>query len=88
MGFLYEPKSLSLNPSFLFQASAKSTSRPSKSTRAEVGRPARSTDVHDVHALTWQMAGRPTESTGTESSALCSFGSTGAADRRLQRSDS
>ena len=35
-----------LIPDFLFLASAKSTSRPTKSTRAEVGRPARSTNVH------------------------------------------
>ena len=31
--------------------------------------------------------GRPSGSTGSESSALCLFGSTGTVDRRLQRSD-
>ena len=46
MGFYFNQKDQVLIPDFLFQASAKSTSRPTKSTRAEVGRPARSTDVH------------------------------------------
>ena len=51
--------------------------RPERSTGAEVGRQDGRPTCTDVHALTWQLAGQPIRSTGTESSALCLFRSAG-----------
>ena len=75
MGFYLNKKEQLSNPSFsVFQASAVDLSgRPSLKSADRMGR----LTCTDVHALTWQMAERPTQLTRTESSALCSFGSTG-----------
>ena len=84
MGFYVSQKDQVFNPRFSVSGFNKSTSRPNKSTGAEIGRPARSTDVHSVHALTWQMAGRPTRSTVQR--ALLSGNA--PADRAVDRTES
>ena len=66
---------------FLFQASTKSTSRMTKSTGAEVGRPDRSTDVHRLVHAARTVGGRPGRSTGAEKSALCIWAVGRAVDR-------
>ena len=77
MGFYFNQKDQVLIPDFLFLASA------SRLYSRLYLKSVESTDVHNVHALTWQMAGRPTQSTGSESSALCSFRSPGGSNGRI-----
>ena len=74
-------------PVFLTQISVPGFNQSTKSTDlvdlGEVGRPGRSTDVHKTVHVWQNWDGRPSGSTGSESSALCLFGSTGPVDGHI-----
>ena len=81
MGFLLKPKRPFFNPSFV-PGFSQVDYQPCKSTCTEVGRPARSTDVHRRARLCALVDGRPCRSTAPESSALRKVRPTVPVDRQ------